>query len=111
VTGPSSPFTFAADRHAVAMGATLPAMDRVVAGLGREGRGIGALYASNTFGAVLGVLAAAFWLVPEFGLARTAVVCAALNLLCAAAVLAWRGAPSARATTGLVASPRSAPER
>ncbi len=78
-----------------AMGATLPAMERVLAGLGREGGGIGALYASNTLGAVVGVLAAAFWLVPEFGLARTAGLCAALNLLCAAAVLTWRGLPSA----------------
>lgn len=78
-----------------AMGATLPAMERVLAGLGRKGRGIGALYASNTFGAVVGVLATAFWLVPAFGLARTAGLCAALNLLCATTVLAWRSLPSA----------------
>ncbi len=70
-----------------AMGATLPAMERVVGQLGREGRSIAALYAGNTLGAVVGVLAAAFWLVPTFGLARTAVVCAVLNGLCAAAVL------------------------
>ena len=47
------------------------------------GSSIAALYAANTFGAVVGVLAAAFWLVPQFGLVRTAVVCAVLNLLCA----------------------------
>jgi spermidine synthase len=70
-----------------AMGATLPAMERVMARLRREGSPIAALYAGNTFGAVAGVLAAAFWLVPEFGLARTAAVCAALNLTCAAAAL------------------------
>jgi len=70
-----------------AMGATLPAMERVMARLRREGSPIAALYAGNTFGAVAGVLAAAFWLVPEFGLARTAAVCAALNLACAAAAL------------------------
>ena len=70
-----------------AMGATLPAMERVMARLRREGSPIAALYAGNTFGAVAGVLAAAFWLVPEFGLARTAVLCAALNLACAAAAL------------------------
>ena len=46
---------------------------------------IAALYASNTFGAVLGVLATAFWLVPELGLTRSAGVCAALNVLCALA--------------------------
>src|SRR5262245_2238942 len=70
-----------------AMGATLPAMERVMAQLRRGGSSIAALYAGNTFGAVAGVLAAAFWLVPRFGLLRTAAVCAALNLVCAAAAL------------------------
>lgn len=74
-----------------AMGATLPAMERVLAPL-REGPGaragwIAALYAGNTFGAVLGVLAVAFWAVPTLGLVRSAALCAGLNLLCAA--LAW----------------------
>ncbi len=71
----------------VAMGATLPAMERVVAQMRHEGSNIAALYASNTFGAVIGVLATAFWLVPQWGLVRTAGVCAALNLLCAGAAL------------------------
>ena len=62
------------------MGATLPAMQRIFGS-------IPALYAANTFGAVLGVLGAAFWLVPEFGLVRTATVCIALNLLCAVLAL------------------------
>ncbi len=70
-----------------AMGATLPAMERVLAQMRRQGASIAALYAGNTFGAVLGVLGAAFWLVPEFGLARTAAVCMVLNLLCAVAAL------------------------
>ncbi len=70
-----------------AMGATLPAMERVMAQMRRQGSSIAALYAGNTFGAVIGVLIAAFWMVPEFGLIRTAAVCAALNLLCAAAAL------------------------
>ncbi|MGH8587804.1 MAG: fused MFS/spermidine synthase [Gammaproteobacteria bacterium] len=69
------------------MGATLPAMERVLAKLHREGAPIALLYAGNTFGAVLGVLAAAFWLVPAFGLVLTAGVCALLNLLCAVAAL------------------------
>ncbi|MEZ5579131.1 MAG: fused MFS/spermidine synthase [Candidatus Competibacteraceae bacterium] len=68
-----------------AMGATLPAMERVLAKMHREGASIAALYAGNTFGAVLGVLATAFWLIPEWGLTRTASVCAALNFLCAVA--------------------------
>ncbi len=66
-----------------AMGATLPAMERALARLRDAGSDIAGLYAGNTFGAVLGVLAAAFWLVPTFGLTLTAAVCAALNLLCA----------------------------
>ncbi len=71
-----------------AMGATLPAMERVTAQLRGQGRSIAALYAGNTAGAVLGVLATAFWLVPAFGLVRTAFVCIGLNLLCAAVALA-----------------------
>ena len=68
-----------------AMGATLPAMERILANMRSAGTSIAALYAGNTFGAVLGVLAAAFVLVPVLGLIATASVCAALNLLCAAA--------------------------
>ena len=70
-----------------AMGATLPAMERLTAQSGCEGQSIAALYASNTFGAVMGVLAAAFWLVPGLGLARTAGLCAALNVFCAVVAL------------------------
>lgn len=74
-----------------AMGATLPAMERVTAQIHRAGGSIGALYACNTLGAMVGVLATAFWLIPELGLVRTALACAALNVLCAAT--AWRLAP------------------
>ncbi|WP_290659753.1 fused MFS/spermidine synthase [Aquabacterium sp.] len=70
-----------------AMGATLPAMERVTSQMHVGQRSIAALYASNTFGAVLGVLGATFWLVPELGLMRTAIVCVALNVLCAGAAL------------------------
>lgn len=70
------------------MGATLPAMERVMAGLRAEGRSIAAYYSANTFGAVLGVLATAFRLIPQFGLIRTAAICIVLNLLCAAVALA-----------------------
>ncbi|WP_290763472.1 fused MFS/spermidine synthase [Aquabacterium sp.] len=69
----------------VAMGATLPAMERVMSGAGA--RSIAAFYAANTSGAVLGVLGTAFWLVPRLGLAHTAAVCVALNLLCGLAAL------------------------
>ncbi len=90
----------------LAMGATLPAMERVLARWHGRGAALAALYAGNTAGAVLGVLAAAFWLVPAFGLMRTAAVCALLNLVCAAIAWQWDGdAPAAPQPT---AAPRSA---
>jgi len=77
-----------------AMGATLPAMERMTAQTSgttaeveADFRSIAGLYASNTFGAVVGVLAAAFWLVPAIGLARTAGISIALNLLSGVAAL------------------------
>lgn len=80
-----------------AMGATLPAMRRCVEALGRAAP-VGPLYAANTAGAVLGVLACALLLVPALGLARTALVCALLNAGCAALVLLrWPRAPAAAA--------------
>jgi spermidine synthase len=74
----------------LAMGATLPAMERITAQLRAQGeaRSIAGLYAGNTFGALLGVLAAAFWLVPGLGLAHTALICVALNIACGLASLA-----------------------
>jgi len=48
----------------VAMGATLPAMERVLSNMRSLGAPIAALYAGNTFGAVLRVLVTAFVLVP-----------------------------------------------
>ncbi len=66
-----------------AMGATLPAMESVLGRRHDGGRSIALLYAANTLGAVMGVLAAAFLLVPQTGLLRTAMLCAGLNLLCA----------------------------
>jgi spermidine synthase len=71
----------------MAMGITLPAMERALTARAGGGTRVAALYAANTFGAVLGVLATAFWLVPQLGLLRTAVVCAVVNILCAA----WTG--------------------
>jgi spermidine synthase len=79
-----------------AMGATLPAMERVLAKMRGQGAPIAALYAGNTFGGVLGVLATAFWLVPQFGLLLSASVCAALNLLCAGAAVKLFARPANR---------------
>lgn len=70
---------------ALAMGATLPALERALATLAPAAHSrVPALYAANTAGAVLGVLAAAFWLMPAGGLLATAGLCMALNLGCAA---------------------------
>ena len=87
-----------------AMGATLPAMERLFAPVRGAQRSIAALYAANTAGAVLGVLASAFWLVPELGLARSAGLCIGLNLLCAGLALA--AFPS---TTGKTAATPATP--
>ncbi len=70
-----------------AMGATLPAIERTFPDRELGGRSIAPHYASNTLGATLGVLAIAFWLVPAFGLSRTATVCVMLNASCAATAL------------------------
>src|SRR6185369_11548080 len=88
-----------------AMGATLPAMERALARTQPGGASIAALYAGNTAGAVLGVLAAAFWLVPTFGLTATAAVCAALNLVAAAAALRVFARPSEAAAESAHATP------
>lgn len=77
-----------------AMGATLPAMVRVLAESRRRGAPIALLYAGNTVGAVAGVLAAAFWLVPVLGLVATAFACMVLNVLAAAAALVLFAAPA-----------------
>lgn len=87
----------------MAMGATLPAMERVLASTAAKSTAVSSLYAANTFGAVLGVLVAAFWLVPKLGLAATAAACALLNFGCASAALRLRifgesAAPSTQAS-------------
>jgi spermidine synthase len=92
----------------MAMGATLPAMERVLARWHGRGAALAALYAGNTAGAVLGVLAAAFWLVPTLGLMRTALACALLNLGCAA--IAWRwGGEAPAAPHPMATAPRATP--
>jgi spermidine synthase len=74
-----------------AMGATLPAMERIVAGVRAHRLPAALLYAANTFGAVLGVVGAAFVLIPRFGLTAIAFVCVVLNAGCAVVALRLRG--------------------
>lgn len=62
------------------MGATLPLLAKQVVHRDQDiGPRIGVLYGINTFGAVAGTLAAAFWLLPSLGLGRTTWVGAAIN--------------------------------
>lgn len=67
----------------VAMGATLPALERWIAPQTEDGRCVGALYAANTIGAFAGVLAASFLLVPALGLTNSVLLFGSINLLCA----------------------------
>ncbi len=69
----------------LAMGATLPAMDRFTARWVGDARVIGGLYSANTFGAVVGTIIGAFVLVPQFGLGAAMLVLASVNLFCAGA--------------------------
>lgn len=85
----------------VAMGATLPAMERVFAPTSSRSISISVLYAANTAGAVVGVIAAAFWLVPQLGLAHSALVCAVLNFTCAAVALSLQTTTPANVSSAL----------
>src|SRR5262245_61924735 len=70
----------------LAMGATLPALEAVLAPRLRAGGAVGRVYVANTLGAVGGVLATTFLLIPAFGLSVTLALCAAVNVLCALAM-------------------------
>jgi spermidine synthase len=79
------------------MGGTLPLLARAVTG-GGDGaaRWVGRLYAINTFGAVMGCLAAGFVLLGEVGIRGSLFITAVLNLsIGAAAFLAPRASASA----------------
>lgn len=70
------------------MGGTLPVLSRfVVTRRDRLGRGLGLLYAVNTFGAVLGSFLAGFVLIGVLGLTGSTILAMALNLLIG--VAAW----------------------
>lgn len=82
------------------MGATIPLLVKAIThGLADLGRKAGRLYAVNTAGAVVGTLAAGFYLIPQLGLHQTNRIAVLLNLVIglAAAVLPLR--------SGAIASP------
>ena len=92
-----------------AMGATLPALERLLARTHGQNRRVGGLYAANTLGAVAGTLAAAFVIVPWLGFQATLISLAGVNLACGLGVLGLRssaaGAAEAKKTPG---TPRQA---
>ena len=68
-----------------AMGASFPAIERLASTLSPRRRTIAALYACNTFGAVVGVVLSAYFLLPRMGHGNALFVFVAINLVCAAA--------------------------
>lgn len=76
----------------MAMGATLPAIERFAAPFAKGGRCIGGLYAVNTAGAMVGTLVGAFLLVPLLGYRVSVFAMAGTDLLCAVMMLPLLGA-------------------
>jgi hypothetical protein len=73
------------------MVATLPVLVRATGADPRMGARLGALYATNTAGAIAGALLAGFLLVPSLGLQRSAWLAAGVNLTVALLALGVRG--------------------
>jgi spermidine synthase len=91
-----------------AMGATLPVIERFLTPLTFLRRSLGALYAANTLGAAVGVLCAAFALLPSLGLKRTTLVLGVANLCCGLVALMFsRRLPSVDETPAQEPEPGS----
>jgi len=74
---------------AVLMGATVPFLTQALpTGLSDASRLHAQIYALNTVGGCGGALAAAFWLVPNFGLDRGMLVVGSINVACGLAFIA-----------------------
>jgi predicted membrane-bound spermidine synthase len=78
-------------------GMTLPLFTHVLLRGGHGERAIGQVYASNTLGAIAGVLVAVHLLLPETGLKVTLVLGAAVDALLGGFLLRWSGARLQRA--------------
>jgi spermidine synthase len=83
----------------LAMGATLPALEAILAPRVRAGLAVGWVYAANTFGAVAGTITTTFLIMPVLGLAATLLVCAMVNAACALAMAASCRGSRARAAS------------
>ena len=85
------------------MGGTLPVMAKfAVRRLGRLGGRVGQLYAVNTLGAVVGVLAATFGLMEGLGLQGTTQAIAVVNFLVAGAAWLWGGQRAVGVSEGAI---------
>jgi spermidine synthase len=70
-----------------AMGATFPALERLVSDCSTRAHLMGAIYAANTFGAVSGVLLCTWWLLPVLGLSTSLAAISCASLVCGGAAL------------------------
>ena len=93
----------------IAMGATLPALERWLERLKNDGLRVAPLYAANTFGAIAGIIASIWIFQPRLGLRNSTFAFAALNFACALGFLALRprSARSPQLTTPADAQPLS----
>lgn len=91
-----------------AMGATLPAMERLVARHAGAGPWVGAVYGVNTLGAATGLLAVVWVLMPASGLRGAALVLAGVNLICGVVILGWSRGEAGVAKPSPRAEPRPA---
>ena len=90
------------------LGGTLPVLGRLVRGAeGGAGRGVATLYAVNVAGAVLGVLATGFVLLPLAGAALTGAAAAAVNVALGVAALAAARVWALDASAAERAAPRA----
>ncbi len=97
------------------MGGTLPALAQLLAARSQErGWRIGALYAVNTFGGVLGALAAGLILIPALGVNGSLSFGGGLDLAAAGAAFwlarRWREAPPVVASASTQPVPSAAPQ-
>jgi len=89
------------------MGGTFPLITRIVAGMeGGLARRVGAAYALNTAGGIMGAIAAAFIMLPAVGTQKGILISAAFNgllgIILAAATREKRGAQAALGGTALI---------
>ena len=87
-------------------GITLPLITRTLLGAGHGERAIGAVYAWNTLGSIVGVALASLWLMPLLGLKLLLVTGGAIDLALGVWLLARRarGDAFARQTAGIAAA-------